>query len=94
MKILQTITIDSKFVKYILRDYTRVNGKAATPVTLDKITSLLRAQDILVMKTNIVSIACSIGSKQSFDQRNIYKQNYQEIDDMYSTVAWQMILRQ
>ena len=46
------------------------------------------------MKTNIVSIALSIGSKQSFDQRNIYKQNYQEIDDMYSTVAWQMILRQ
>jgi len=88
LKILQTITVDSKIVKYILRDYTRVNGKAATPVTLDKITSLLRAYDVLGMKINIISVARSIGSKQAFLQRNTYKQSFEEIDDVYSTCAW------
>ena len=94
LKILQALSIDSKFVKYVLRDYTRVNGKSATPITLDKITSLLRTKDVLDMKINTVKIACDIGSNQAFDQRSILKANFEEIDDVYSTIAWQLVLGQ
>ncbi len=88
LKILQTLTVDSKFAKFILRDYTRVNGKAATPVALDKITALLRTFDLLNLKSNVVNIARDLQTTQTFDQHTQLKPDFEEVDDVYGTVAW------
>lgn len=78
-----------------MRDYTRVNGKSATPVTLEKITCLLRAFDFLGMKIQTVNCASHINSSQVFETNTFsMKHSFEDVDDIYSTIAWQMVLQQ